>query len=289
MAVTGGGPRYVVPEHYERLIEGQPSGEEAYPGFVPSLHLQRNWPESFGTHLFFRVMGIAETADQNDFSLRVSRLTAFWTGCHARMLTLVPAGWRDRHFGENFSLGLRQSHASQAALQRFDRAALSILFLQAVLEHKGIDWPLYRHVRLRPVTYYIEGFGRAFDQIRHNTSVIEELRTQTGQPLVVLERMADGGWFVTRKTADLTLRTLRELASAQSFDPGILTGLEVRCGRSNLRRRPERNIWPVKEENPLYVPDEYLSPSAWEATLPADRGAIQLPPFRLADRAVATA
>ena len=290
MTVIGGGAPYVVPKHYEQLIEGQPAGEDAYPGFIAGLHLQRNWPDDFGKHLFFRVMGTAHATDQNDFSLRTADLKSFWTGCHARMVNLIPDGWEDRHFASSFALSLRQNQVGDAvgaALQRFDRAALCILFLQAVLEHKKIDWPLYRYVRLRPVTYYIEGFKEVFAQVRSNTGVINELLAQTGQSLAVLEKMADGGWFVTRKTADLALRTLRELASRQVIDPGILVGLEVRCGRSNKRSRPERNIWPVKEERPLYVPDEYLSPSAWEQIPPADRAAVQLPPFRIDGRGAA--
>jgi hypothetical protein len=267
------------PASYEELIEGQPSGEGGYPGCSERQHLRPGWPAEFGYHKYFRVVGFSDTLDQCDLSLR--GIKSDWAACTARMLELVPDQWkRPPHFRKEFSEKVRATQietAARGALQRFDRAALSILFLQAVLESGGIAWPLYRYVRLRPVTYYVEGFDQVLPVIESNAAALQTILRLTDQSMLVLRKMAEGHWYVTRKTADLTLRALQGLAEQQTVSAGLVAGLEVRCGR--LRKRPDRNFWPVEQENVSFLQDEYLSPVAWKATPEAERARVKPPPF----------
>jgi hypothetical protein len=265
------------PASYEDLIEGQPSDQGPYPGCPDRQYLRPGWPAEFGYHKYFRVVGFADALNRCGLSLR--GLKPDWTAYLARMLQLVPDSWkRSPHF--QFSEKLRNRQIESAAreeLQRFDRAALSILFLQAVLESQGIDWPLYRFVRLRPVTYYIEGLDQVMPVIESNATALQSLLRLTDQSMVVLRRMAEGHWYVTRKTADLTLRALQGLADRQTIGAASIAGLEVRCGR--LRKRPDRNFWPILQESVSFLPEEYLSPAAWKATPEAERAGIKPPPF----------
>lgn len=271
----------VPPSSYEALIEGQPPG--GYPGFVHRVHLVDRWPGEFAlAQRYFRVVGFAEALHRNKLSLRTIRRPVF-NDSYERMLELVPAGWKDHLFEEAFSTGLRHAQIGDAAtghLQRFDRAALSVLFLLAVFERLEIDWPMFRCVRLRPVTYYIEGFDDyLLGPLRNNSRVMEKLRDETAQPISVIEKMADGHWFVTRKTADLTVRALTELENDGVLGTGTTSRLSVRCGRSRIRPATRRTIWPVVEEEIHYFPDEYLSPAAWQAIPAAEQSGIKEPPF----------
>jgi hypothetical protein len=268
------------PASYEELIEGQPSAEgSGYPGCSDRQHLRAGWPAEFGYHKYFRVVGFSDALDQCGLSLR--GIKPDWALSMTRMLELVPERWkRPPHFPTQFSEKVRATQietAARGALQRFDRAALSILFLQAVLESRGIEWPLFRFVRLRPVTYYIEGFEPVLPAIEGNAAVLQTLLRETDQSLLVLRKMAEGHWYVTRKTADLTLRALQGLAEQRTISAGLVAGLEVRCGR--LRKQPDRNFWPVEQESVSFVPDEYLSPVAWKATPEVERARIKAPPF----------
>ncbi|MTD94377.1 hypothetical protein GIW81_08525 [Hyphomicrobium sp. xq] len=275
-----------VPGTYGELIEGQPlDGGTPYPGFAERQHLQPGWQDEFGVaQKYFRLVGFADVLDQCNLALRAVASPPWEKHRHnSRMLELVPDAWKDRFFSASFEAGLRAAQIRDAArgeLQRFDRSALSALYLWAVLEEREIDFPLFRYARLRPVTFYVEGFNAGFfGPLRGNASVMDELQNETGQPAVVLEKMAEGHWFVTRKTADLTLRTLKALEEKRLLGGATAAGLAVRCGRTRNRPSTKRTIWPVLEEAIRFSPDEYLSPAAWIARSEAERQAIRPPPF----------
>jgi hypothetical protein len=273
------------PAAYDDLIEGQPPSSGApYTGLVPGLHLIRGWQNEFGSaQKYFRVGGFQEGLDRNNLSLNDIRQPP-WDRYHhnTRMLALVPASWKDQFFRTAFETRLRKEQIADAArglLQRFDRAALSILFLRGALDEKGLAWaPLLRYVRLRPVTFYVEGFDKAYGVVRSDAAAMGELEKETGQPVDVFEKMADGHWFVTRKTAELTLRALVELNSKGGLR-GAIPRLSVRCGLTRIRSSTKLTIRPVPEEVLLYSPDEYLSPAAWGAIPAPDQVRIKAPPL----------
>jgi hypothetical protein len=130
------------------------------------------------------------------------------------------------------------------------------------------------------VTFYVEGFDkRLFALLRSSPTAMKELRNDTGQPPTVFEKLADGHWFVTRKTAELTLRTLTKLEADGAIPHGMSADLRVQCGVTKTRSSTGRTIWPIIEEVVLYRPDEYLSPAAWNTMPTQDRIAIKAPPF----------
>jgi hypothetical protein len=266
------------PASYEDLIEGQPAKEGPYPGFSDRGHLRPGWPVEFAKQKYFRVVGFAETLEQAGLTL--GNIRPHWQPCLTRMLDLVPQGWKkSHHFSAELTKSLRADQieaAARNALQRFDRAALSILFLHAALERLGVDWPLYRYVRLRPVTYYVDGFGRVWPAIAGNAGALQALKQVSDQSLLVLERMADGHWYVTRKTADLVLRALQKLAQEGTISGSAAAGLEVKCGRL---RRLRRTLWPIEQESVSFMADEYLSPAAWSLVPRKERSQVQPPPF----------
>jgi hypothetical protein len=271
------------PASYDDLIEGQPSTDGPYTSFTERRHLEIGWPSEFGLHKYFRVVGFTDALDRSRLSLRLLGIKSTWAGYFERMLELVPAGWKETpYFPTEFSESLRTNQVLDAArgeLQRFDRAALSILFLQAVLEYKKVEWPLYRYVRLRPVTFYIDGLPRIFEELVGNNMAVQKLQRKTDQPFEVLQKMAAGDWFVTRKTAELALLALNELAAENPIGVDLTRGLEIRCGVARTRSSTRRTIWPVEEEKVRYFPEEYLSPAAWRLTPEQARTAIRVPPF----------
>ncbi len=142
-------------------------------------------------------------------------------------------------------------------LQRFDRAALSILYLHAAIEELKLDCNLYHMVRIRPVTFFIDGYTRAFYD-RYVQPREKEIKSQIIQPAGVLAAMADGQTFVTRKTADLLIRVLPEVQREN---------LTVECGQLRSRSRgskKSKTIWPCASEQVHFHEDEYLSPRGLE-------------------------
>jgi hypothetical protein len=248
------------PANYEDLIEGQvgcgPPTDLATR--EARLRLQPGWQNAFGvSHRYFRVVGIKHTL----VSLGIPNHEVVKNETYrAGAVGLVPPTWRDRFFSketwEDYSATQFDS-AVLGELQRFDRAALSILYLHKALAEIGASWNLYRFVRLRPVTFYVEGLHQPFFD-KHIQGKEAILRIETQQEDSLFKEVAGGRTFVTRKTAELILKTLQ--SSIRDAE-----GMSVACGQRRTRAGTTKWIRPSKSEKLHYHEDEYLGPAAWQS------------------------
>jgi hypothetical protein len=196
------------PTNYEDLIEGQPlSGGGAYPGFDATQHLQPGWENAFCQHRYFRLVGFAHLLAAHGIAFGSLRQADTFK---PKIAELLPPTWINSYFPADEWAEFRGAQivdAYQGRLQRFDKAALSIIYLQAVFAHFGISASPYRIVRIRPVTWFIEGgFDTVIDLIKANAKGLHELAVSAGQSHAdFISDMASGQKFAARKSADHVL------------------------------------------------------------------------------------
>jgi hypothetical protein len=205
-------PLPALPNDYSLLIEGQLLATGAtYPGFVPNLQLLSTpaWQNAFGQHKRFRVVGFAHALAAHGIAFASLKKTdAFMP----EVRRLTPPAWIDAYFTKQDWDALRATQlkdAYQGRLQRFDKAVLSLLYLHAVFQQRGIDLPLYKLVHIRPITYFIEGFATVHSLIKSDGVAMKSVgdaAAQVGPD--VLNKMAEGLTFVSRKTAEAVLQGL---------------------------------------------------------------------------------
>lgn len=240
------------PDNYEHLIEGQDGcGPPSDPATVePRLRLQAGWQNSFGTaQKYFRVVGIKHTL----VSLGIPHHAVKDSANRASALASVPAAWHDGYFPAKVWQEFSETQFDDAILselQKFDRAALSILYFAAALDALGCDWNVYHFVRLRPVTFYIEGFNQPFFD-KHVQGKEPALRNAVRQEDSLWRAMAQGLTFVSRKTAETALQQLKD--TTREAD-----GLTVECSQQRSRSGKRKWVRPSKTEKVHYHEDEYL-------------------------------
>jgi hypothetical protein len=137
-----------------------------------------DWQAGFGGYRWFHVAGFRDVAEacgiKTATELKQNRLRAVMS---------LPQGWRDiMPDGEWDRLsGPQIDLAYHREPMRFDKGALSILTLEATLKEMNensqahVDY-LYRHVRLRPALYRVEGFTRD-----HLNGYVDGLKAAAGQ------------------------------------------------------------------------------------------------------------
>jgi hypothetical protein len=272
------------PPRYEDLIElqsgtpaaaGPPPVAATPPGFDPALTLRPGWQDQFGAvQKYWRCVGINDVLLRNGMSM--ARLAGD-KSIKTRALELVPNSWHDQYFDTHTWSEFGDDQFKLAAagnLQRFDKAAQSILFVHAALEQARFDFPVYYFCRLRPILYYIEGFDRHYyERIAGNELRRSTLRDKVGQPAKDLfEELSDGLTFVSRKTAELTLSTLRAL------DPSGTAGFSVQIAWNRKRPGRMKTVWPSKVERIHYNENEYLSASGFGALTPVQAAIVASEP-----------
>lgn len=272
-----------LPDRYDDLIEGQPLSTGAYPGFVAGLHLQSSpaWQDEFGKHRCFRVVGFAHALAKHGIPFSSLRKTDHYL---AAMRQLTPEPWSDSYFTEKDWSEFRATQLTDAYrsdLQRFDKAALSIVYLATVFIERGLPVEdVSTMVRIRAVTYSIKDFERAFSAVTSVPTALNALCEATGkQAAKLFSEMALGLTFVTRKTADTAVAHLQTLETAGQLPAGTTGALSVECA---LRAHPNgsrKRVWSSKEERIWYAPMEYLSPHAWNSLTPAQQAAVPPPPL----------
>jgi hypothetical protein len=147
-----------------------------------------------------------------------------------------------------------------------------------VFQQRGIDLPLYKLVHIRPITYFIEGFATVHSLIKSDGVAMKSVgdaAAQVGPD--VLNKMAEGLTFVSRKTAEAVLQGLVALEATGRLPAGTTAGLTVGCGIVGQRTNG-RAVWSSKEEKIWYVPTEYLSPFAWTSMSAVEQAAVTPPP-----------
>ena len=269
-----------LPSDYEQLIEGQPlAGGATYAGFTAGLHLQPGWQNEFGQHRCFRVVGMAHAIAWAKIPFYMVK-DVDEKGL-AAMIAMMPSMWIDGYFSKKDWHELRAQQVKDAyrgALQRFDKAAASLTYVRAgYVRLGGAEADFDALVRIRPITYYIDGFDRIFPMVEIAPGALDALRDATGQDDGVFSEKAKGVTFVSRKTAETGLATLVALEAAGKLPAGTTSSLTVQCGV--LARRRRKRVWSAKTERIWYAPTEYLSPFAWSALASLDQAAVAAPPL----------
>lgn len=272
-----------LPDRYDDLIEGQPLSTGPYPGCVEGRHLQSSpaWQDEFGTHRCFRVVGFAHVLAKHGIPFSSLRKTEHY---FPAVRAMTPAAWVDSYFPEKDWSELRAAQLTDAYrsdLQRFDKAALSIVYLRAVFIERGLPVSdIDTMVRIRAVTFFIRGSEPSYDAIKSRPKVLTALCEATGkQAAELFAEMAGGFIYVTRKTAETAVTELVAQEAAGQLPAETTAGLTIECGLRARRNGGRRRVWSSKDERIWYAPMEYLSPHAWNSLTAAQRAAVQTPPL----------